>query len=209
MNCLCVMSTNAKAQPGRRTGGCASYHIATKGKDAIRQWLASMKMEPPKFTAANIIAEGDSVASHGSIAVARSRRAWGVNFVQIAEHRLHRGVKAVEVQTIKADLGRARRQRVVVRSQPADEIEHIGVTPHPGGETLEAAERIHCFGVGICNVGRAAHVAVDASGTNPLFVVTRCRTSPSSRPRAACLSSILYSVIGRCCFRRGVAEVRR
>jgi uncharacterized protein len=36
-----------------------------KGKDAIRQWLASMKMEPPKFTVTNMIAEGDFVVSHG------------------------------------------------------------------------------------------------------------------------------------------------
>ena len=39
-----------------------------KGKDAIRQWMASMgKMEPPKFTVANVIAEGDFVAAHGEI----------------------------------------------------------------------------------------------------------------------------------------------
>jgi uncharacterized protein (TIGR02246 family) len=36
-----------------------------KGKDAIRQWLAAMDMEPPQVTATHLIAEGDSVAAYG------------------------------------------------------------------------------------------------------------------------------------------------
>lgn len=38
-----------------------------KGKDAIRQWMASMDMEPPKITVSNVIAEGDFVAAHGDV----------------------------------------------------------------------------------------------------------------------------------------------
>ncbi len=38
-----------------------------KGKEAIRQWMASMDMEPPKIMVANVIAEGDFVAAHGSV----------------------------------------------------------------------------------------------------------------------------------------------
>lgn len=38
-----------------------------KGKEAIRQWMASMDSEPPKFTVANIIAEGDFVTTHGDM----------------------------------------------------------------------------------------------------------------------------------------------
>lgn len=38
-----------------------------KGKEAIRKWLDSMDMEPPKFTVDTVIAEGDSVAAHGSM----------------------------------------------------------------------------------------------------------------------------------------------
>lgn len=40
---------------------------AVKGKDAIRKWMASMDMEPPKFTVKNVIAEGDFVAAHGDM----------------------------------------------------------------------------------------------------------------------------------------------
>ncbi len=38
-----------------------------KGKDAIRKWMASMNMEPPKFTVDNLIAEGEFVTAHGNM----------------------------------------------------------------------------------------------------------------------------------------------
>ena len=38
------------------------------GKDAIRQWMASMgPMEPPRFTVHNVIAEGDFVTAYGDM----------------------------------------------------------------------------------------------------------------------------------------------
>jgi uncharacterized protein len=37
----------------------------TKGKNAIREWMASMDIEPPKFTVDNTIAEGDFVTAYG------------------------------------------------------------------------------------------------------------------------------------------------
>jgi ketosteroid isomerase-like protein len=39
----------------------------TRGTNAIREWLASMDMEPPKFTVDNIIAEGDFVTAYGDM----------------------------------------------------------------------------------------------------------------------------------------------
>lgn len=36
-----------------------------KGKEAIRSWLESMEVEPPKFTVDTVIAEGELVAAHG------------------------------------------------------------------------------------------------------------------------------------------------
>ena len=36
-----------------------------KGKDAIRKWMASMPSEPPKFTVAQTIAEGDFATCTG------------------------------------------------------------------------------------------------------------------------------------------------
>jgi uncharacterized protein len=38
-----------------------------KGKDATRQWMASMDVGPPKFTVDNVIAEGDFVTAYGDM----------------------------------------------------------------------------------------------------------------------------------------------
>jgi uncharacterized protein len=38
-----------------------------KGKEAIREWLASIDTEPPKFTVDNIIAESDFVTAYGDM----------------------------------------------------------------------------------------------------------------------------------------------
>jgi ketosteroid isomerase-like protein len=38
-----------------------------KGKEAVRQWMATTYVEPPKFMVANLIAEGDFVAALGDI----------------------------------------------------------------------------------------------------------------------------------------------
>lgn len=38
-----------------------------KGKEAVRQWMATTYVEPPKFTVAHLIAEGDFVTAVGDI----------------------------------------------------------------------------------------------------------------------------------------------
>ena len=38
-----------------------------RGKNAIREWMASMDMETPKFTVQNVIAEGDLLTSNGNM----------------------------------------------------------------------------------------------------------------------------------------------
>jgi ketosteroid isomerase-like protein len=40
---------------------------SVKGKDSIRQWMASMEIEPPKFTVNHIIAEGDIGMAYGDM----------------------------------------------------------------------------------------------------------------------------------------------
>jgi ketosteroid isomerase-like protein len=37
------------------------------GKEAVRRWMAKTYVEPPEFTVANLIAEGDFVVAHGAI----------------------------------------------------------------------------------------------------------------------------------------------
>ena len=38
-----------------------------KGKEAVRQWMTATYIEPPKFTVAQLIAEGDFVTALGDI----------------------------------------------------------------------------------------------------------------------------------------------
>jgi ketosteroid isomerase-like protein len=38
-----------------------------KGKEAVRQWMATTYIEPPRFMVANVIAEGDFVTALGEI----------------------------------------------------------------------------------------------------------------------------------------------
>lgn len=40
-----------------------------KGKEAVRQYLATTNVEPPKFTVENLIAEGDFVTALGDIVI--------------------------------------------------------------------------------------------------------------------------------------------
>ncbi|KAM3103699.1 nuclear transport factor 2 family protein [Phormidesmis sp. 146-20] len=39
------------------------------GKEAVRQWMATAYVEPPKFRVANLIAEGDFVTALGDITI--------------------------------------------------------------------------------------------------------------------------------------------
>jgi hypothetical protein len=48
--------------------------------------------------------------------------------------------------------------------EPAHEVEHIGISPHPGGEPLEIGERVDGIHVG----SDAAHVAIHAIGIGPV-----------------------------------------
>src|SRR5688500_18281623 len=81
-----------------------------------------------------------------------------IDILQIIQHGLHRCVEAVQVKSEKADLWRFRRKIVIVSSQPPDEVQHIGVPPHPLWKSLETRQRLVCAPVGCV----AANVAVDA-----------------------------------------------
>lgn len=40
---------------------------SVKGKNAIREWISSLDIEPPKLTVDNIVAEGDFVTAYGNM----------------------------------------------------------------------------------------------------------------------------------------------
>ncbi|GAB3512977.1 hypothetical protein GCM10027341_54500 [Spirosoma knui] len=43
--------------------------ITLEGKEAVRQWMATAYVEPPKFRVENLIAEGDFVTALGQISL--------------------------------------------------------------------------------------------------------------------------------------------
>ena len=88
----------------------------------------------------------------------------GVDLVQVGDHGLHRGVQAVEVQTVEADLAACPADAVVVVAEPADEVEDVGVAPHPGRESPESRQGVDGLGI----VAAAADEAVDAIGVGPV-----------------------------------------
>ena len=98
------------------------------------------------------------------IAIPRPFRCLGIDFVQIADHFLDRGVEAVEIESVEADLLIVTADAIVVLAQPADETEHVGVAPHPGRKALEVAESVDRFGV----VADSANKSIDAVGVRPI-----------------------------------------
>ncbi len=88
---------------------------------------------------------------------------FGIDFVEIPQHRFHRGAQAVQVQPVESG-ALLHRQRLVMGSQPPDEVEHIGVAPHPGRKSAEVGKRLH----GVRVSARPSHVAIDAIGVGPV-----------------------------------------
>ena len=76
------------------------------------------------------------------IPLSRARRRVGIDPVQVRDHRLHRGAQAVEIQAVEARLCTPATLRVVVRAQPPDEVDDVGVAPHPRREASEPAQRL-------------------------------------------------------------------
>src|SRR6202030_2372133 len=91
-------------------------------------------------------------------------RSIGVDPLEILDHGFHRGMQAVEIEAVKAGLSGARGKGVVVRSQPLEKLNHIGVAPHPSRKAPEVGERL----LGIDIVTGTANIAVDAVGIRPI-----------------------------------------
>lgn len=51
-----------------------------KGKDAVRQWMKSAYVEPPRFSVTDLVAEDDLVTAIGEIAVKDEQGKWVRSF---------------------------------------------------------------------------------------------------------------------------------
>src|SRR5207249_760422 len=85
------------------------------------------------------------------------------NFIEVSKHRLNRSMQAVEIEPIKSCFQPVALS-FVVASQPADEIQHVGIAPHPGRKTFEAFEGVDRFRVIIF----APHKSIHAIGIGPV-----------------------------------------
>jgi len=99
---------------------------------------------------------GEAAVSH-----ARALRGVGIDRLEVVEHRADRVVEAVDVEPMDADPFSHMRDRAVVVIEPGHEVAHLGVAPHPAGESGERrfAERVHLA---------SAHTLVDDGGVGPV-----------------------------------------
>src|SRR5215216_1865016 len=100
----------------------------------------------------------------------RAPRRLGIDVLEVLDDRVHRGVQAVEVEAVEADLGRARRQFAIPLPQPAEEGDDGRVPPHPGWEAVEVGESL----LRALVVALAAHEAVHARGIGPVRLGCDC-----------------------------------
>jgi len=78
-----------------------------KGKDAIRQWMASMDAQPPTFTVASVIGEGDFVAASGDMTMV-DKDGKSAPYAYCDLYRF-RGDKIVELRSFVVKTERTRR----------------------------------------------------------------------------------------------------
>ena len=65
----------------------------------------------------------------------------GIDRVEVRDDRFDRGPQAVEVEPVEARHAERIGDPVVPLAQPVDELDHLGVAPHPGREASEVAQR--------------------------------------------------------------------
>jgi hypothetical protein len=73
-------------------------------------------------------------------------------------------MQAVKIEPVKSAFAIFEHLLVVVPAQPANEIEHVSISPHPLRKTLEPAQRFHAVAI----LARAADKPVDAIRIRPI-----------------------------------------
>ena len=99
-----------------------------------------------------------------AIAFPRALRRFGIDLLEVGDDHIHGRVEAVEIEPVEADFCRSVGQGVVVLAQPLDELDDVGVAPHPDRKAPEARQGL----IGARVVADTAHVAVDPVGVRPI-----------------------------------------
>ena len=141
-----------------------------------------------------------------AIALAGDLGRFRIDLVEIVQNRADRIVEAVEIEAVKGD-ALVLLHRPVVLAQPADEIAHLGVSPHPGRKARKGGPLRR-------RILEMPHIMIDAGGIRPVrldgdeaksllddelardafahpveFAMVPCVASPSSTMRASPIRS--------------------
>src|SRR5947207_13545984 len=76
------------------------------------------------------------------ITPARVASGFRISLVQVRNHCLYRAVKTVQIQTVHAYLRCSGWTAIIMRPQPADQIDNVSIAPHPAREAFEIFERL-------------------------------------------------------------------
>src|SRR5437588_6766749 len=98
------------------------------------------------------------------ITVAGASTCFWIDFCKIAEHGLNGGIQAVQVESIETGFVFSARKLVIVLAKPSDEIENIGIAPHPGRKPFEIAESFTRFTIARISTNET----IDAIGIRPI-----------------------------------------
>jgi len=88
----------------------------------------------------------------------------GIDRVEVRDDCFDRGSQAVEVEPVEARHAERIGDPVVAFAQPVDELDHLGVAPHPGREAPEISQRLPSGAI----VREPHHVAVDPVRVRPV-----------------------------------------
>ena len=87
-----------------------------------------------------------------------------IDFCKIAEHGINGRIQAVQVESIETGFVFSARKLVIVLAKPSDEIENIGIAPHPGRKPFEIAESFTRFTIARISTNET----IDAIGIRPI-----------------------------------------
>src|SRR6266446_1826084 len=114
--------------------------------------------------APRVLLDGASEVVEAAVALSGEAGGLRIDLPQIPQDFVDRRVQAVQIEAVEADLRRARREGVIVRPQPAHEVEHVRVAPHPDREPLETGKG----GVGVPVLAQSPDEAVDPVRVGPV-----------------------------------------
>ncbi len=86
-----------------------------------------------------------------------------IDLLEVGDHRFDGRLQTVEVETVETHAAAAL-ARLVEVAQPTDEVQDVGVPPHPGRKATKSGERVGSVGI----LAGPGYVAVDAQRIGPV-----------------------------------------